>query len=162
MSSYEASVWRIPDPLVANKGLVKKVKSGKATALDLAAAGATQLGTASDNYTPCTDNGQNCSNDIYAVSLAGETPSSRITWFQAQQACKNSQKRLPSNAEWQAAVAGSPDGAPCNVSSGVVSLTEPGDSRWLDSNAGPGQPQENEPRITRMTRMGMLSNSLIS
>jgi len=114
MDKYEASVWRIPNPLDINKGLVKKVKAGKATAADLAAAGATQLGTASDNYTPCTDNGQNCSNDIYAVSLVGETPSSRITWFQAQQACKNAGKRLPSNAEWQAAVAGTPDPGPDN------------------------------------------------
>ena len=101
---------------------MKKVKGGKATIAALAAVGATQLGTARDNYGPCTDNGQNCSNDIYAVSLAGQTPAAYITWFQAQQACKNSQKRLPSNAEWQAAVAGTPDGAPCNVSSGVVSL----------------------------------------
>jgi formylglycine-generating enzyme required for sulfatase activity len=28
------------------------------------------------------------------------TPVARITWFQAQQPCKNSRKRLPSNAEW--------------------------------------------------------------
>jgi formylglycine-generating enzyme required for sulfatase activity len=28
-----------------------------------------------------------------------------ITWFQAQAACENAGKRLPSNAEWQAAVA---------------------------------------------------------
>jgi len=128
MDKYDASVWRIPNPLDINKGLVKKVKAGKATAADLAAAGATQLGTASDNYTPCTDNGQNCSNDIYAVSLVGATPSSRITWFQAQQACKNAGKRLPSNAEWQAAVAGTPDPGPdngttdCNSATGSVSL----------------------------------------
>ena len=50
----------------------------------------------------------------YAVSLAGLTPSSNITWFQAQQACKNACKRLPSNAEWQAAVAGTPDPGPDN------------------------------------------------
>jgi len=100
IDKYEASVWRIPDPLNTNKSLVRKVKKGKATAADLTAAGATQLGTASDNYAPCTDNGQNCTNDIYAVSIAGTTPAAYITWFQAQQACKNSQKRLPSNAEW--------------------------------------------------------------
>jgi len=55
-----------------------------------------------------------CSNDIYAVSLAGDTPAAYITWFQAQQACKNAGKRLPSNAEWQAAVAGTPDPGPDN------------------------------------------------
>jgi len=115
IDTYEASVWRIPNPLDANKGLVKKVKNGKATAADLTAAGATQLGTTGgDDYAPCTDNGQNCTNDIYAVSLAGATPSAYTTWFQAQQACKNSQKRLPSNAEWQAAVAGTPDPGPDN------------------------------------------------
>ncbi len=112
IDTYEASVWRIPDPLGVNAGLVKRIKSGKVAA----AAGATQLGVAGNDYAPCTANGQNCSNDIYAVSLAGQTPSAYITWFQAQQACKNSQKRLPSNAEWQAAVAGTPDPGPDNGS----------------------------------------------
>jgi len=32
-----------------------------------------------------------------------------MTWFQAHSACENSRKRLPSNAEWQAAVIGTPD-----------------------------------------------------
>jgi len=129
MDKYEASVWRLTDPLGAGAGLVKKVKAGKATAELLTAAGATQLGTASDNFAPCTDNGQNCSNDIYAVSLVGETPSAYVTWFQAQQACKNAGKRLPTNAEWQAAVAGTPDPGPdngttdCNSDTGSVSLT---------------------------------------
>jgi len=128
MDKYEASVWRINDPLGAGAGLVKKVKAGKATTA-LLSLGATQLGTGSDNYTPCTDNGQNCTNDIYAVSLPSETPSAYATWFQAQQACKNAGKRLPTNAEWQAAVAGTPDPGPdngttdCNSTTGSVSLT---------------------------------------
>jgi hypothetical protein len=82
MDTYEASVWRIPDPLGTNKGLVNKVRKGKATAAALAAGGATQLGTASDDYTPCTNNGQNCANDIHAVSLPNVTPAAYITWFQ--------------------------------------------------------------------------------
>ena len=86
MDTYEASVWRVSDPLVANKGLVKKIQAGKATVADLAAGGATQLGTASDDYAPCADSGQNCADDIYAVSVVGVTPSSRMTWFQAQAA----------------------------------------------------------------------------
>lgn len=113
VDKYEASVWRIPHPLGRNKGLVKKVKSGKARGADLEAAGATRLGTASDDYAPCDDRGSGCT-DIFALSLLGKTPSSHITWFQAQQACKNSGKRLPSNAEWQAAVAGTPDPGPDN------------------------------------------------
>ncbi len=115
MDKYEATVWRVPDPQGANKKLVKKIQLGKATATDLANGGATQLGTAgADDYAPCADSGQNCSGDIYAVSLQGVTPSAVITWFQAQQACKNAGKRLPSNAEWQAAVAGTPDPGPDN------------------------------------------------
>src|SRR5262245_46632378 len=85
LDQYEASVWRVPGPLGINKGLVKKIQQGKATAADLANGGATQLGTAGDDYAPCTDNGQNCANDIYAVSLPGVTPAAYITWFQAQE-----------------------------------------------------------------------------
>lgn len=114
MDKYEASVWRVPDPLGANKGLVKKIQQGKATVATLTAGGATQLGVASDDYAPCSDSGQNCLNDVYAASLPGVTPSSRITWFQAQAACDNAAKRLPSNAEWQAAVTGTPDPGPDN------------------------------------------------
>jgi hypothetical protein len=110
MDTYEASVWRVPDPLGANKGLVKKIQLGKATVDKLMAGGATQLGIGfTDNYTPCADSGQNCTDDIYAVSLPGVLPSANITWFQAQAACENARKRLPSNAEWQAAVIGTPD-----------------------------------------------------
>jgi len=109
MDKFEASVWRVAGPTTINKGLVKKIQQGKATVADLAKGGATQLGTVSDDYTPCADSGQNCADDIYAVSVAGVTPARFVTWFQAQAACKNARKRLPSNAEWQAAVAGTPD-----------------------------------------------------
>jgi formylglycine-generating enzyme required for sulfatase activity len=60
--------------------------------------------------------------------VAGVSPSGNLTWFQAQIACANARKRLPSSAEWQAAVTGTPDpGADngttdCN-STGGVSLT---------------------------------------
>lgn len=113
VDTFEASVWRIPNPLGRNKGLVTKVKMGTATGADLRAAGATRLGIVSDDYAPCDDRGSGCTN-IFALSQRGRRPSSRITWFQAQQACKNSGKRLPSNAEWQAAVAGTPDPGPDN------------------------------------------------
>ena len=93
IDKYEASVWSSP-------------------------AGGTQYGVSSDDY-PCSNLGQNCSN-IYARSLPGVTPSRFITYFQAQQALANSGKRLPTNAEWQQAVASTPDdtGAgttPCNT-----------------------------------------------
>jgi hypothetical protein len=129
MDTYEASVWRVPDPLGANKGLVKRIQLGKATVDKLVAGGATQLGVASDNYAPCADSGQNCTDDIYAVSLPGVIPSSLMTWFQAQAACENARKRLPSNAEWQAAVIGTPDPGPdngttdCNTATFTVAAT---------------------------------------
>ena len=116
MDKYEALVLRIPPTNPAGKSnasLINKVKTGTVTAAILTAAGATRLGESSDDYAPCNDNGTNCT-DVFAVSLPGVTPSVYITWFQAQQACKNSGKRLPSNAEWQAAVAGTPDPGPDN------------------------------------------------
>jgi hypothetical protein len=126
MDKFEASVWRVPNRAGANDRLVARIQQGKATAAELTAGGATPLGTASDDYAPCGDSGQNCTNDIYALSLPGVTPSAFITWFQAQQACTNAGKRLPSNAEWQAAVAGTPDPGPdngttdCNTSSTIA------------------------------------------
>ncbi len=128
LDTYEASVWRVPSPTTTNASLVRKIQLGRATRDDLTAGGATQLGTTVD-YVPCTKNGQNCANDIYAVSLPSETPSARITWFQAQEACANSGKRLPTNAEWQVGANGTPDPGPdngttdCNSATGSVSLT---------------------------------------
>src|SRR5439155_4806066 len=55
---------------------------------------------------------------LYAVSIAGVQPTGCATWFQAQQACALSGKRLPTNAEWQMAVAGSPD--PGGVDNGTT------------------------------------------
>ncbi len=112
IDKYEASVWRIPPGATT---LVQQVQGGTATLVDLVAGGATQLGIGfTDDYAPCADSGQNCTDDIYAVSLPGVTPSAYITWFQAQAACENARKRLPSNAEWQAAVIGTPDPGPDN------------------------------------------------
>src|SRR4029450_1072965 len=97
MDRYEASVWRVPNPTTTNAGLVRRIQLGKTSVADLTSGGATQLGTDGDDYAPCTDNGQNCTNDIYAVSLPSVTPSAFITWFQAQEACADSGKRLPTS-----------------------------------------------------------------
>jgi formylglycine-generating enzyme required for sulfatase activity len=112
MDRYEASVWRVPDATTTNAALVRKIQLGSATQDDLVARGAVQLGTARDDYAPCTHNGQNCANDIYAVSLPGVLPAAFVTWFQAQEACANSGKRLPTSAEWQVAANGTPDPGP--------------------------------------------------
>src|SRR5262249_29232476 len=126
MDKYEASVWRVPNPTTTNAALVRRIQLGRATQADLTAGGATQLGTAIPDYAPCTANGQNCTNDIYAVSLPSVLPSAFITWFQAQEACANAGKRLPTSAEWQVAANGTPDPGPdngttdCNVGDGTV------------------------------------------
>jgi len=71
---------------------------------------------------PCSVTGEDC-DDIYARSVAGVTPRADITYFQAQQALANSGKRLATNAEWQMAVAGTPNSGQtpgsedCNTSS---------------------------------------------
>jgi formylglycine-generating enzyme required for sulfatase activity len=109
MDKYEASVWQVP---ATNKGLIAKIQNGTATLANLQAGGATQISP----LLSCTPvfpgtfpaNGQQ-TQPLYAVSIPGVYPTGCVTWFQAQQACGNSRKRLPSNAEWQLAVAGTPD-----------------------------------------------------
>ncbi|MBZ5639516.1 MAG: formylglycine-generating enzyme family protein [Acidobacteriia bacterium] len=129
LDRYEASVWRVPNPTTTNALLVTKIQLGTATQADLTAAGATQLGTLVDDYAPCTGNGQNCADDIYAVSLPAVIPAANITWFQAQEACANAGKRLPTSAEWQMGTTGTPDAGSdngttdCNSNAGSVTLT---------------------------------------
>jgi Sulfatase-modifying factor enzyme 1 len=108
VDTYEASVWEIS---ASSTRLIKKVKRGNASLTALTNGGATRRGTTgifTDDY-PCDDSGNDCTNKIYAASIAGVPPSGSITWFQAQQACANSGKRLLTNAEWQMAAAGTSD-----------------------------------------------------
>ena len=65
----------------------------------------------------------NWTTPLYAVSRVNEFPSTGVTWFQAQQACALSGKRLLTNAEWQMAAAGTPDNTNCNVSGVTVADT---------------------------------------
>ena len=125
LDKYEATVWRVPNPTTTNVGLVNKIRTGKASAADLTAGGAAQLGTASNDYAPCAENGQNCTNDIFAVSLPSETPSAYITWFQAQEACGNAAKRLPTSAEWQVGANGTPDPGPDNGTTDCNTFSSP-------------------------------------
>ena len=53
LDTYEASVWRVPNPVTKNQSLVRKIHFGIASQADLETGGATQLGTAfSDDYAP--------------------------------------------------------------------------------------------------------------
>jgi formylglycine-generating enzyme required for sulfatase activity len=129
LDRYEASVWRVPNPTTTNAVLVREIRRGRATRAALTAGGATQLGTLRDDYAPCADDGQNCADDIYAVSLPSVLPSANVTWFQAQEACANAGKRLPTSAEWQVGANGTPDPGPdngttdCNTDTALPSPT---------------------------------------
>ena len=129
MDKYEASVWRVPNADDGQQGPGEEDPAGQG---DGRRPGGGRRDAArrrrADDYAPCADSGQNCADDIYAVSLPGVPPSANITWFQAQAACENARKRLPSNAEWQAAVAGTPDPGPdngttdCNTASAFAAV----------------------------------------
>ena len=104
IDTYEASVWETTDPK-----LVVKIRAGIATVTDLLNGGAIQHGALGNDYGPgCPDTGSGCK-DFYAVSVAGVVPARFITWFQAVATARNAGKRLPTNAEWQAAALGTPD-----------------------------------------------------
>jgi hypothetical protein len=120
VDKYEASVWSIP---VGQAGLIEKVNDGTVSLTDLVAGGATQLGctgapfnhtaypasfAVDGNWTPIIGSDLP-SPGVYAVSIPGVLPSACISWFQAEQSCTVSGKRLLTNQEWQRAASGTPD-----------------------------------------------------
>jgi formylglycine-generating enzyme required for sulfatase activity len=132
MDKYEASVWQVPAG-PSNAGLITKIKLGTVALADLTAGGATQI-SPSSSCTPgfpatFPDTGQ-WTQPLYAVSIAGVHPTGCGSWFQAAQACRLAGKRLPTNAEWQDAAAGTPDpgdlddgSTTCNTDSAAVANT---------------------------------------
>jgi hypothetical protein len=122
---YEASLWKI-----TSRRCIALVKAGLPIPPDCLA-GAVQLGINGVDYTDaqCRFNGGGCTS-IFALSLPGVTPAHTINYFVAAAACRNSGKRLPSNAEWQAAALGTPDPWPqddpanqCNLETASTTLT---------------------------------------
>ena len=69
----------------------------------------TQYGASGDDYPGTFPDNGNWTSELYACSIAGVTPSRYVTWFQAQQSCEAAGKDLCTNAEWQAAAAGTSD-----------------------------------------------------
>lgn len=127
VDKYEASVWHVPATNRRgkdNQKLIERIVRGKVALSDLRRGGATQLGCSdapfdlvpypasfpeNGNWTPDARSPLPPSPGVYAVSLAGVLPSTCITWFQAEQACALSGKRLLTNQEWQRAAHGTPD-----------------------------------------------------
>jgi len=85
VDKYEASVWSNPDGT------------------------GTQYPESSPRFPATFPVNGNWTEPLYAVSRKGVAPAVFLTWFQAQQACALSGKRLLTNAEWQMAAAGTPD-----------------------------------------------------
>ena len=141
VDKYEASVWSI---LAANTKLIAKVKLGIATLANLTVGLATQVAPAltcsASDYPLTFPNTGNWTAPLYAASIAGVLPSACLTWFQAEQACRRSGKRLLTNQAWSGAAAGTPDPGgggdgvtTCNTStSGPVNTGSTGDcvSNW--------------------------------
>jgi cysteine-rich repeat protein len=76
---------------------------------------------------------------VFACSIPGVTPSTWMTWFQADQACAAMGKRLCTNDEWQLAVAGTYD-------EGAAEQAGSFQCRIATTNAGPRQTgQANNP-----------------
>ncbi len=124
VDKYEASLWKI-----TNERCIKLIQKGKP--IDLDACGAVQLGINGTDYVDgqCQYNGAGCKN-IFALSLPGVVPAHTINYFIAAAACRNSNKRMITNAEWQTAALGTPDPWPqddpaneCNLETPSVSLT---------------------------------------
>lgn len=109
---YEASVWQVPE---GNKKLINKIRRGEVTLAQLLAGGATQVNAmteetcASVSYPSTFPYDGNWTEPLYAVSVPGVLPTTCTSWFQAEQTCRLSGKRLLTNADWQAAAAGTPD-----------------------------------------------------
>src|SRR5262245_3346696 len=123
MDQYEVSVWSKPPAANGDP-------RGR------------QYGLAPEDY-PCSFDGNDCTGKIFAVSVPGVIPSAFLTWFQAQQACLSVGKRLPTNAEWQGAAAGTPDTgdaddhvSTCNTDGEPRSFVRTGSRKKCVSNFG--------------------------
>ncbi len=69
-----------------------------------------QYGESGESDWAMHDNGNwIVSQESYACSVTGVSPSRYMTWFQAQQSCELSGKSMCTNAQWQAAAAGTHD-----------------------------------------------------
>ena len=126
---YEASVWYVPPALnqsAAGRRLIEQIRLGTVTEAELRGdwvpepvqVGLTSVDLASVG---CSRSGSDAGcKDIYAVSIPGAQPARYITWFQAVAAARNAKKRLPTNAEWQAAALGTPK-ASCHTGVAIQS-----------------------------------------
>jgi hypothetical protein len=116
IDKYEASLWQVPP---AATTVIQHIKDGTVTLAELNGVGATQFSLACGSCPPPTGlcvpaipgtfpPDGNYTSPLYAVSIAGVTPTACISAFQAEAACELSTKRLPTNGEWTLAARGTP------------------------------------------------------
>lgn len=101
---YEATVWEKPDG------------SGKG------------YGQAVDDYPASFPRNGQLVTSLYALSKGGgrHLPSDNVTWFQANEACRASGKRLPTSTEWLTAARGTIDPGASNGSGGTCATDSGG------------------------------------
>ena len=92
-----------------------------------------------DDYPDGFPNNGNWTVPVYACAIEGVGPSRSLTWFQAQQACVLSGKRLCFDSEWQAAAAGTPDPHTTDPggdweSCNIWPNSKPGERDWATDN----------------------------
>jgi hypothetical protein len=121
MDQYEASIWTnfSPHCIQLIKQGVSLPKFCTDPAIEVAIDGSPPI--------PCDLNGGGCKN-IFALSVPNVIPATQVNYFIAAAACRNSGKRLPTNAEWQAAALGTqdpddPNNSPCNLNSPSIAKT---------------------------------------
>jgi formylglycine-generating enzyme required for sulfatase activity len=94
---------------------------------------------------------------LYACSKSGIKPSMGMTWFQAQEACAASGKRLCANEEWQAAAAGTFDQGSNNGSVNTRCNTQAGNKERNTGLAG-DKPGDGDCCVSRWGAEDMIGN----
>ncbi|MBC7927786.1 MAG: SUMF1/EgtB/PvdO family nonheme iron enzyme [Bryobacteraceae bacterium] len=124
IEKFESSLWYVTDPAI-----IQLIKEDKVL---VPTAGMTQVGLTGVDWLMggCNINGGGCKN-VFSLSFRKVVPARNVNYFVAGAACRNSGKRLLTNAEWQAAALGTPDPGltdnkttECNIGSSLdISLT---------------------------------------
>jgi len=125
VDKYEASIWGRNDGTPVDCAALQAAVDVAGPGLP-AGYGQYQV-TAGFNSTIFPVNGS-ATTPLYACSIKGVQPS-YVSWFQAQSACALSGKHLITNAEWQAAVAGTIDPGANDGADGSCNTNSSGDRK---------------------------------
>jgi hypothetical protein len=116
----------------------------------------TEYGGASDDFPATFPDNAKWTAPLYACSVTGVPPTRFVTYFQAQQACAISGKHLCSNAEWQAAVAGTNDPGVFDGSTSNACVTMASGPRA--TGGGDGDPASSSSCVSRWGAEDMIGD----